>query len=487
MESVVKFLDLAIRLREELEDYTVTAVRDALGAVGTAAVEREQRVPGIRHTRSQEGRVPLLVRLLLLGDALTAEEYEAALPSIPLAEAIHVGLMKSDMKSAIAIRPVPIPERHGGGELLIASDLGPLQGAVPAHDHVMPVGGATKTLATMTSYEPGQTVLDLGTGCGYHALLAARAGAHAVATDVSERALAFTQLNAALTGLTVETRLGSLYDPVTERFDRIVTNPPFVVTPPSVREIIGTYEYRDAGVAEDSLLKGILTGAGDHLADDGIAWMLGNWLIDAEADSGEIAEKWAEPLGEWIGGREAWVVLRDAIDPAQYAEMWLQDAGITGSAFTMAYCLWLKEIKAGSIGFGYITIGAEDGPQRFEDYRGPITDTFADAVWDNRHLAAEDDDALLDRHLVTRGVVEKRLHTPGQEDPWYISLTGHGRDIPVSAEIAGFVGACDGDLTVAQIIGALSSLLDIPAGEMRDAVLPTVKELIGAGMLTDLG
>ena len=483
----MNLLSLVCRLREELEDYTVMAVRDALGALGTDAVGREQRLPGIRHARSQEGRVPLLARLFLLGDALTEDEYGTALSSIPLAEAIDAGLMASGMKAAIAIRPVPIPERHGGGELLIASDRGPLQGAVPEHDHVMPVGGATKTLAAMTSYEPGQTVLDLGTGCGYHALLAARAGAHAVATDVSERALAFTQFNAALAGLTVETRLGSLYGPVTERFDRIVTNPPFVVTPPSVREIIGTYEYRDAGAEEDSLLQGILTGAGDHLADDGIAWMLGNWLIDAEADSGEIAEKWAEPLAGWIGGREAWVVMRDAIDPAQYAEMWLQDAGITGSAFTLAYCLWLKEIKAGSIGFGYITIGAEDGPQRFEDYRGPIGDTFADAVWENRHLAVLEEEDLLARHLVGNGLIEKRLHTPGQEDPWLITLMGHGREVPVSAEVAGLVGACDGELSVSQIIGALSSLLDVPGDEMREAVLPTVRELIGAGLLTENG
>ena len=478
---------VADRLRLELADYTVAGVNTALGRTGVAAIEREQRVPGILHASRQPGRLPLLVKLFLLGHALTAEEYEVALPSIPQEEAIDTGLVTKDIKARIALRPIAVPERHGGGELIIASDLGPLQGCSPEHDHVMPVGGATKTLAAITSYEPGQSVLDLGTGCGYHALLAARAGARVVATDVSERALDFARLNAALAGLTIETRLGSLYEPVPERFDRIVTNPPFVVTPPSVRAIIGTYDYRDAGVDGDSLLTSILTGVEDHLTDDGVAWMLGNWLVDAEVDSGEFGVAWQDPVREWIGDREAWVVLRDATDPAQYAEMWLRDAGITGSAFTMAYCSWLKEINADSVAFGYITVGALPGPQRLEDYRGPIGDSFADAAWQNRRLAALSDDALMSKHLRTNGVVEKRLHTPGQADPWFIALSGHGREIPVSAEAAGFVGACDGELSVAQIIGALAGLLDASTDDMVHAVLPTVRELIGAGLLVDIG
>lgn len=474
------------RLRADLGEYTLSSLRDALGPVGMAAVEREQRAPGIGHAFDVDGRVPLLARLFLLGHQLTPKEYSAALPSIPLDEAVEVGLMTRDLKSTIAIRPVAVPDRHGGGELLIASDLGPLQGCVPAHDHVMPVGRATTTLAAMTSFESGQTVLDLGTGCGYHALLASRAGARVVATDVSSRALDFAELNAGLAGLAIETRRGSLYEPVPERFDRIVTNPPFVITPHSVREIIGTYDYRDAGGSGDDLLRGILSGLGEHLTEDGVAWMLGNWLIDAAPDSGAFADAWREPIADMIGDREAWVVLRDAVDPAQYAEMWLQDAGITGSAFTMAYCLWLREIEAASIGFGCLTVGARRGPQRLEDYRGPIGDGF-DRAWSNRRLAALSDDELLAKHLVGAGLIEKRLHTPGLADPWYISLTGAGREIPVSAEVSGFVGACDGDLSAGQIIAALGALLDVPEEEMREAVLPTVRELIGAGLLTDEG
>ncbi|WP_182353917.1 DUF7059 domain-containing protein [Flaviflexus huanghaiensis] len=475
---------LVDRLRGELEGYTVAGVAESVGRVGLAALDREQRAPAIRHACALPGRIPLLTRLLLLGHQLTEEEYTEALPTIPLDEAIDAGFMTEHIKAAIAVRPVAIPERHGSGELLIASDLGPLQDCLPAHDHVMPVGGATKTLAAMTAFDASQHVLDLGTGCGYHALVAARSGANAVAVDISERALAFTQFNAAMAGLTVETRQGSLFEPVPEKFDRIVANLPFVITPPEVRRVIGTYEYRDAGAEGDDILMEVLANVGNHLSENGIAWLLGNWLIHADLDSPTFATTWSKTIATAIGNREAWIVLRDAVDPAQYAEMWLKDTGMTGSAFTMAYFEWLKNIAAESIGFGCLTLGPQDGPQRFEDYRGSMADSFGDA-WRNRHLAASEDDALLATHLVANGLVEKRLHTPGVSDPWHISLLGLGREVPVSGEVAGFVGACDGELSVGQIIGALSGLLNTPVDEMMAAILPSARELIGAGLLVE--
>ena len=70
--------------------------------------------------------------------------------------------------------------------------------------------------------------------------------------DISERALAFTAFNAALAAVDpdrLELLAGSLLEPVAgRRFDLIVTNPPFVLTPPAVRKAgLPLMEYRDAG------------------------------------------------------------------------------------------------------------------------------------------------------------------------------------------------------------------------------------------------
>ncbi len=84
-----------------------------------------------------------------------------------------------------------------------------------------------------------------------------------VATDISERALRFTRLNALVNGVDgIETRLGSLFEPVAgETFDRVASNPPFVITPRVAG--VPAYEYRDGGMEGDSLVAAVISGVGN--------------------------------------------------------------------------------------------------------------------------------------------------------------------------------------------------------------------------------
>lgn len=78
----------------------------------------------------------------------------------------------------------------------------------------------------------GMDVLDVGTGSGALALLAARMGARVQATDISWRAVASARLNAVRTGQRIQVRRGDLTGPVRgRRFDLVVSNPPYVPTP----------------------------------------------------------------------------------------------------------------------------------------------------------------------------------------------------------------------------------------------------------------
>ncbi len=87
----------------------------------------------------------------------------------------------------------------------------------------------------------GKRVLELGTGCGLIAILAAKSGAQVVATDVNQAALKCARTNASAHGVTdcIDFRLGSLFEPVTEeRFDLVIFNPPYL--PTESKEALGS-------------------------------------------------------------------------------------------------------------------------------------------------------------------------------------------------------------------------------------------------------
>lgn len=89
----------------------------------------------------------------------------------------------------------------------------------------------TFLLADNLDVRKGERVLELGTGCGLLAILAARAGARVVATDISPLALACARKNAVAHGASdlIDFRLGKLFEPVDgERFDLVIFNPPYL-------------------------------------------------------------------------------------------------------------------------------------------------------------------------------------------------------------------------------------------------------------------
>lgn len=122
------------------------------------------------------------------------------------------------------------------------------------HVRAYPVSGARR-------------ILDLGTGTGASALAAAAASpaAEVVAIDVDPRAVRCARANAVVNALErrVEVREGDLFAPVHgERFDLVVSNPPFL---PGVPRSPADLAFRAGDVAER--LAGGLDG---HLAPGGM-------------------------------------------------------------------------------------------------------------------------------------------------------------------------------------------------------------------------
>ena len=103
------------------------------------------------------------------------------------------------------------------------------------HPDVYEPAEDTFLLADNLDVNSGERVLELGTGCGLLAILAAKAGARVVATDINPAVVECARANAAAHGVAdhIDFRLGDLFEPVAgERFDLVIFNPPYLPTEP---------------------------------------------------------------------------------------------------------------------------------------------------------------------------------------------------------------------------------------------------------------
>ncbi|MFV2143634.1 MULTISPECIES: DUF7059 domain-containing protein [Isoptericola] len=512
----------ALRSALETSGFTVDGVEDLLGDVASAALHREQPLPARRVVAGLHDARATLTSLFLLGDDVSRAALDGALPGVGADGAARLGLVRAagqgsadPVRAVVDLRPYAATDASGPVAWWLASDLGEaVTGRRLAGDHVLGAGGAALTLAQVTVREQVGRVLDLGTGCGIQALHAARHADSVVGTDISHRALAFARFNAALNvpGADLTLRRGSMLEPVADdRFDLVVSNPPFVITPrtgapgATVAEALGDFEYRDGGRSGDDLVRDLVTGVGSVLAPGGVAQMLVNW-------EHRRGEPWTERVGAWLddSGLDGWVIEREVLDPAEYAETWIRDGGTTAArepgAWTAAYGAWLDDFASRdveAVGFGIVTlrrpVAAADGGtdagrvtlRRLEEHHGslrqPLGGHLAASLAAHDWLERHDDQALAGQRLVVAGdVTEERYLSPGATDPNVIVVRqgdGLGRGVQASTGLAAFVGVCDGELTVGQTVGALAALLDVPPSDLAADLLPAVRGMVRDGFL----
>lgn len=552
VESVEALLGpvAAAALQRELRAPALRVVRRALAAgAGAASTSSDRPSPatGADSTSSAANapqgsdvagyKVAVLTALFMLGEPVGADALETALPRTGVAGALAIGLVVPTQSAsgeqryapAVDLRPHEAEDAHGSVRWWVASDLGELvTGQALAPDHVLGIGRAGLTLAALTPRKPVETALDLGVGCGIQTLYLLRHARQVVATDISTRALEFTAFNVALAGVDsarVQLRQGNLLEPVAgQRFDLIVSNPPFVITPPSVRQAgLPLMEYRDAG---GPILPALVRGLEDHLNPDGVAVMLGNW----EHREGT---SWRTSVNQWIGkSLDAWIIQREVQDPVEYAAMWLRDGGLTpersGVAFENALAAWQEDFdsrQVSGVGMGYLvfhapSVAATSGPGGtalegqtapeepasdaaapgavVEPWRvleevptsgqGALGEHVAQVIAAHEALRGLDDAQVAALKLRTASGLSKEealTTTPVPTAPVIRQAEGFGRVIAVGMPEVALLSASDeGLLTVAQIAAAVASLTsEDPAAVLADMVAAT-RTFAHAGMVT---
>lgn len=475
-----------LTLAEKLEGFTADAVLEVLGLPAWRALARNETTPGLLATQGGS-RIDVLTRLFSLQgttDLATAQRIFGDLLG-PLLEARILGLRDDRVNALVDIRPYGDDDH----DWWVVSDLTPGLNGIPSPvraDFVLGISEASSSLARLTARRPVNRALDLGTGCGVQALHLSTHAQQVVATDVNQRALTLAKLTAALNNVDIDFREGSLYEPVDEAFDLIVTNPPFVVSPNEGERLV----YRETGFAADDIVKHVVTGAADHLTPDGMCQVLAAWIEPED-------QPWDERLAEWIEptGLDAWVIRRESVDLPEYTEMWLADSGLPrGPEFTRRYEHWLGWFEAqgiASMGFGWINLhkSERDQPQiRIEENVDPVREPVGTefAVWPDRIELLAGGNVLDSYWKVAADVVEETISRPGASDPNTISLrrtTGLAPTARLDTVTAGFISACDGELTARQILESIASILGLDPEELNRQYEPIVSDLIRDGFI----
>jgi SAM-dependent methyltransferase len=279
----------------------------------------------VRRTRDGDP-LATLIRLFLAGVPVPLDAFRRAVEPMDPTDWGELGLI--ELEGDAARRAVMLKPSEG---LILANDGFEPDGSL-RRDHVLGVTNSTLTLSKAMIRLPSRWTLDLGSGGGYLALQAAAFSQQVLAADLNPRAIAMARFNCLLNGIAnVRPVEGDLFEPAGElRFDRIVSNPPFVISPEN--DLL----FRDSGLQGDAICEKIIRAAPAYLAEGGFAQVVCNWVRIAGQD-------WLERLTGWFAGSgcDAWIIHTQSREPGDYAHDWMGQADTTQELFAARFDRWM--------------------------------------------------------------------------------------------------------------------------------------------------
>ena len=480
------------RLRDVLAraNFTDGGVVEALGVKSVRSLSEHR--PGALLRRTSGGRpIDTLIRLLLMGVPVEGDAAREAIAPMTLEDWLEAGLIEArgtKVRGTVQLLPFQ--------GLLVAFDRSPSLGVAVSPKYVMGIGSSSLTLATLTVRRPSRLTLDLGTGCGFQAVLAARHSDRVVAVDRNPRAVSLARLNTRLNSLpNVECLEGDLFGPVEGRqFDLIVSNPPFVMSPER------RYIYRDSGMAGDCITRTIVRRVPAFLSEGGYCQILTNWAHIAGQD-------WQERLAGWFEetGCDAWVMRSHTDEPEEYASEWIGHTERDDpDEFSRRMDRWLayyREERIEAVSSGLIAMRRRSGKAnwfRADDGAEKIIGSAGDAVargFEAQDFLAtmHDDSVLMAQCLrVSPDVRLEQRFVPSPQG-WAMIESGvrlvRGLAYSGNADtcMANLIGQCDGQHRLGDLVDDMVSALEAERDGLARECLDVVRRLIERGFLVPEG
>lgn len=165
--------------------------------------------------------------------------------------------------------------------------------SVSEHENVYPPSEDSRLLIESLDVREGERVLEIGCGSGIVSLHCASNGAEVVCVDINPDAVELTRRNFSNNSLKADVRLSDLYSSVTERFDTIVFNLPYL--PENDEGMLAkAWSGGDDGIGP---LPELLEEGKDHLLPGGRIVIVVSSLMDQERLSSLLSKYEVRELG----------------------------------------------------------------------------------------------------------------------------------------------------------------------------------------------
>jgi methylase of polypeptide subunit release factors len=473
------------RLREFFEQagYTEPNLRKHLGAaeLPSARLRNQARLLDRTSTRTD-------LNALLRWFWLAMPQANSEIADLVCEE--FVGLL---LKSGLLTRQ--------GDALIPAAMVLPFEGYLVASDHptaierkqsemVLWPNPTSKFLARFAVRRHSRATLDLGTGSGILSLGAAAFSDTVVATDLNERAVQCARFNARLNGVeNVEVLSGDCFAPVEgRRFDLILSNPPFFITPQT------DYLFCDNPMELDGLCRRLVKEAPAYLNEGGYMEMLCEW---AQIEG----QPWEERIAEWLteSGCDAWVMKGLTQNPEEYAQHRIRETSddvSLDSANYQGYMDYYRRRRVEAIHDGLVVLRRRQGANfiRIEEVPTTPAGNLGDMILST--FAAHDllrendnDEKLLAIRPRIAPEVQLQQFCRASAKAWraeslVLRLTsGFPFHMDVQPLVAEFLGTCDGTRTAGEAIEEFAREANAPLEKVRTECLGIIRKLIERGFM----
>jgi methylase of polypeptide subunit release factors len=434
----------------------------------------------------------ILFRWFWIGTPVETTTANQFIPQRMISLFLKSGVLTAEggcLKSTVRISPF--------AEYLILSDHAVLRTGTLSADTILWPNPTTLLCYHLSIQAPVGRTLDLGTGNGILAIAAAAHSGSVIATDLNPRARDFCLFNAALNGVSnLQFLQGNAFEPVRgERFDLILANPPFFVTPS------GHHIYSDNSMELDGFCRMLVRQAPQHLNDNGYCQMMVEWVQVQ-------GQPWRDRLTEWFEhlACDVWVLATYMRSAADYAMIRVQEhrdelrVPEDQAALTAEWQTYFAGNRVESVYGGIIVLRKREGRNwiRIEEVNTRPMRPFGEFMrrtFENRDALekhALDEDLLATRPLLPASA---RLQKQFQISPqgWKLASVdlqlaeGLPYSLALQPQVADFVALFDGHKTLAEIADQFAAVLAVDPALMRRECCGITRQLADRGMITLTG